>query len=121
MSPRTTKYVEAMIREGDNFDYDQCVLLRALRTLLIDQVEVTDSRSFLGIQFEQYSRSSELVGSGTGLSQRVGSKRFLLLLFVIAAGPRRKVGDARYSHKADLVAESQCALSKIKRQRTLSF
>jgi hypothetical protein len=31
-----------------------------------------------------------------------GSKRFLLLLFVIAAGPRRKVGDARYSHKADI-------------------
>jgi FlaA1/EpsC-like NDP-sugar epimerase len=25
-----------------------------------------------------------------------------LLLFVIAAGPRRKVGDARYSHKADI-------------------
>jgi hypothetical protein len=23
MSPRTAKYVEAMIREGDNFDYHQ--------------------------------------------------------------------------------------------------
>ena len=23
MSPRTVKYVEAMIREGDNFDYDK--------------------------------------------------------------------------------------------------
>jgi len=25
MSPRTAKYVEAMIREGDNFDYDEWV------------------------------------------------------------------------------------------------
>jgi hypothetical protein len=23
MSPRTAKYIEAMVREGDNFDYDK--------------------------------------------------------------------------------------------------
>ena len=32
------------------------VFLRALSTLLMDQVEVTDSRLFMGIQFEQCSR-----------------------------------------------------------------
>ena len=43
------------------------MLLRALRTLLMDQIEVADSRLFMGIQFEQCSRSSELVGSSNGV------------------------------------------------------
>ena len=43
------------------------VLLRALRTLLMDQIEVTDSRLFMGIQFEQCSRSGKLIGGGNSV------------------------------------------------------
>jgi hypothetical protein len=43
------------------------VLLCSARSLLMDQVEVTESCLFMGIQFEQCSRSSKLVGSGNGV------------------------------------------------------
>ena len=50
------------------------------------------------VQLGESSISSGSISSGS--SQRAESKRFLLLLFVIAAGPRRKVGDAsnRFDH-----------------------
>jgi len=52
-------------------------------------VTLTEGRALRGAAWCNYGESS----ISSGLSQRAGSKRFLLLLFVIAAGPRRKVGD----------------------------
>jgi hypothetical protein len=39
------------------------VFLCALRSLLMDQVKITESCLLMGIQLEKYSRSGELIGS----------------------------------------------------------
>jgi len=40
------------------------VLLCALRSLLMDQIKIAESRLFVGTEFEQFVLSSEFVGSG---------------------------------------------------------
>jgi hypothetical protein len=47
------------------------VFLCAPRSLLMDQVQVAESCLFMGIQFEQYSLSSELVGGGNSVVARI--------------------------------------------------
>jgi hypothetical protein len=47
------------------------VLLCALRSLLVDQVEITDSCFFMGVQLEQYGRGSELVGGSNSIIARI--------------------------------------------------
>jgi hypothetical protein len=42
MSPRTAKYVEAMIREGDNFDYDRWLKTVRQKEAEAKQAEATD-------------------------------------------------------------------------------
>ena len=47
------------------------MFLCAPRTLLMDQVQVAVSCLFVCIQFEQCSRSSELVGGGNSIIARI--------------------------------------------------
>jgi hypothetical protein len=54
------------------------------------QVEVTDSRLFMGIQFEQYTRCSELVGSGNSVISNIENiSRPILRELVITAENER--------------------------------
>ena len=66
MSPRTANYVEAMIREGDNFDYRRW--LRRVREEEAEAKQVPGGilfgriRSFRNWRFDQYAGSPRCMG-----------------------------------------------------------